>query len=179
MTGDTVRLLRAHFQLALLVDIGSFRSLSALPLPGSWWRKQLYVTEDEWSLAICEFRSGNACLGNRDNSLRDVTVPNHQGRVVDCPLCLAGRNTEIHLLVCCPVMVGTRRLLRVPNSQSLQSWVNLRLVRGVPPADVAKEFLNSSGDGRPLSLSEMALKGFALLDLHESFFMRVHSRLSA
>ena len=112
MTGDTARLLRAHLQSALLLDIGSFRSLSALPLPGSWWRKQLYVSEDEWSLAIREFRSGNARLGNRDDSLRDLAVPNHQGRVVDCPLCLAGPNTEIHLHVCCPVMVGTRRLLQ-------------------------------------------------------------------
>ena len=35
MTSDTAQLLRAHFQSALLLDIGSFRSLSALPLPGS------------------------------------------------------------------------------------------------------------------------------------------------
>ena len=151
MTVDTARLLRAHFQSALLLDIGSFRSLSALSLPGSWWRKLLYVIEDEWSLAIREFRSGNARLGNRDDSLRDLAVPNHQGRVVDWPLCLAGPNSEIHLLFCCPVMVGTRRSLRVPDSQSLQSWVDLRLVRGVPPADVAKEFLSGSGDGRSLS----------------------------
>ena len=60
MTEDTFRLLRAHFQSALLLDIGSFRSLSALPLPGSWWRKHLYGTEDEWSLAILEFISRNA-----------------------------------------------------------------------------------------------------------------------
>ena len=75
--------------------------------------------------------------------------------------------------------MGTRRSLRVPGSQSLQSWVDLRLVRGVPPADVAKDFLSSSGDGRPLGLSEMSVKGYALLDLRDSFFMRVHSRLSA
>ena len=179
MTGNSVRLLQAHFQSALLLDIGTFRSLSALPLPGSWWKKQLYVTEDEWSLAIREFRSGNARLGNRDDSLRDVAVPNHQGRVVNCPLCLAGPNSEIHLLVCCPVMVGTRRSLQVPGSQSLQNWVDLRLVRGVQPAAIAKEFLSSSGDGRPLGLGEMSLKGYALLDLRDSFFMRVHSRLSA
>ena len=59
-------------------------------------------------------------------------------------------------------MVGTRRSLQVPDSQSLQSWVDLRPVRGVQPADVAKEFLSSSGDGRSLSLSEMALLGYAL-----------------
>ena len=93
--------------------------------------------------------------------------------------CLAGPNTEIHLLVCCPVMVGTRRSLRVLDSQSLQSWVDLGLVCGVPPADVAREFLCGSGDGRTVSLSEMALKGYALLDLRDSFFMKVHSRLSA
>ena len=118
------------------------------------------------------------CLGNRDDSVRDLAVPNHQGCVVDCPLCLAGPNIEIQLLVCCPVMVGTRRSLRVPGSQSLQSWVDLRLVRGVPPANVAKVFLSGSGDGCSLSLSEMALKGYALLDLRDSFFMKVHSRLA-
>ena len=59
MTADTARLLRAPFQSPLLLDIGSFHSLSALPLPGSWLRKQLYVMEDEWSLAIHDFRSRN------------------------------------------------------------------------------------------------------------------------
>ena len=118
-------------------------------------------------------------LGNRDDSLIDLAGPNHHGHVVDCPLCLAGPNNEIHLLVCCPAMVGTRRFLRVPDSQSLQSWVNLHLVHGVPPADVAREFQSGSGDGRTLNLSEMALKGYALLDLRDSFFMKVHSRLSA
>ena len=34
MTGDTALLLRAHFQSALLLDIGSFRALSAIPLVG-------------------------------------------------------------------------------------------------------------------------------------------------
>ena len=136
MTSDTSRLLQAHFQSTLLLDIRSFRFLSALPLPGSWWKKQLYVPEDDWSQTIIKFRSGNACLGNRDDSLRDLAVPNHQRHVVDCPLCLAGPNTEIHLLVCCPVMVGTWRSLQVLDSQSLQSWVDLCLVCGVPPADV-------------------------------------------
>ena len=52
-----------------------------------------------------------------------------------------------------------------PASHSLLSWVDERLVRGVLPADVAREFLSGSADGRALSLSEMALKGYAFLSL--------------
>ena len=49
-----------------------------------------------------------------------------------------------------------------------------RLVPDRVSVYVAREFLCGSGDGRALSLSGMALKGYALLDLHDSFFMKVH-----
>ena len=60
MTDGTACLLLAHFQSTLVSNIGSFCSLTALPLPVSWWRKQLYVIENYWSLAIGEFLCGNA-----------------------------------------------------------------------------------------------------------------------
>ena len=50
---------------------------------------------------ISEFRCGNARLGNRDDSLSLVAVPNHQNRVVVCPLCLQGPDCESRLLASC------------------------------------------------------------------------------
>ena len=155
-------------------QIAGLKSLNALPLPKVWWRKQLYIRDETWSRILTEFRCGNARLGNRDNSLTEVAVHNGQGRVVNCPLCLLGPNNESHLLIGCPAMGQIRKSLLVSDKVSLDLWITTNRRHNLSNTDLTKMFLGEEGD---LKLGDFVSRGYLLLDLRESFLMKIYERL--
>ena len=50
---------------------------------------------------LVKFRSMNSGLGNRDGFRSADAMSQDDGRITICPLCLKGRNDEIHLLLSC------------------------------------------------------------------------------
>ena len=155
MNSGNARLIWAHFQSTLVSILSPFGPWLLFLSLGSGGRSSFMSEQPRWqSLWSCCPKPSGVC---------DWLPPLPGGSQHWGPP-----------LVCYPVMVGTRRSLWVRNCPSLQNWVHQRLGRGVLPADIVREFLSDSGDGHTLSLGEMALKGYALLDLPDSFFLRVH-----
>ena len=112
-------------------------SLASLPTPRSWWSNQPYVCEDSLSRTLSEFRCGNARLGDRDDSLSLEAVPNHQGRLVVCPLCLQGPYCESHLLYSFARLTGFHSSrfvwVRFPCSLRLMPSASLALLPRISP----------------------------------------------
>ena len=84
------------------------KSLALLPVPARFWRKSPHVEEGEWSIYLSKYRSMNAGLGNRDNISSNYGVTIGEGRIVNCPLCIVGDNTEVHVLVECTELQSAR-----------------------------------------------------------------------
>ena len=170
---QSIPLLQEKVKETIISQIKSLKSLDALPLPLKWWHKPLYLREDSWSTTLTEFRVGNAKLGNRDNSLAEVTVTNHQSRTQNCPLCLSGQNNEIHLLVDCKEMTTLRTKQKLLDGHSLQSWINKQRNSHTSSADIAKRFL---GGIIKLRICEYASRGTILMELRDYFMEKVQTR---
>ena len=171
----SVALLKEHTSQEIIHKVNSLKSLAALPIPKAWWRKQEYLKDESWSLALTEFRVGNAKLGNRDDHLKDLAVSNHQDRVITCPLCLKGSNNEIHLLVQCTAMVDVRKSLNVSEEVSLQSWIDTNRQQGEQPVNIVRKFL---GGQKNLALQDYVTRGYILIELRDQFFSKIHMRLN-
>ena len=175
ISSTSVALLKEHTIQEIIHKVNSLKSLAALPIPKAWWRKQEYLKDESWSLALTEFRVGNAKLGNRDDHLKDLAVSNHQDRIVTCPLCLKGPNNEIHLLVQCTAMVDVRKSLNVSEEISLQSWIDTNRQLGEQPVNIVRKFL---GGQKNLPLQDYVTRGYILIELRDQFFSKIHMRLN-
>ena len=173
----TLRSVQKQVITDLSLKIRSFKSLDALPIPNpkSWWKKQLYVKEEDWSRTLSEFRGGNARLGNRDDSLASLCVANDQGRVVSCPLCLRGPNNEVHLLVECSKMIPVRNQQLISGATSLQTWIDEARMAGQLSLEIAQQFL---GEQKSLVLGDFVTRGNILIEMRDSFRAKVLSRLN-
>ena len=63
----------------------------------------------------------NAGLGNRDSYRSPDAMSQDDGRITYCPLCLQGRNDEIHLIMHCSVLSQTRNTIMMRSGSSLGS----------------------------------------------------------
>ena len=67
-----------------------------------------------------KFRSIKFWLGNRVGFRSADAMSQDDGRITICPLCLKGRNNEIHLLLSCSSMERTRRTIQMSTGKTLE-----------------------------------------------------------
>lgn len=92
-----------------------------MPAPVSTtWKCQKYIEESRWSKTLAQFRSMNAGLGNSDTFYKNFAVYVGEGKILHCPLCLAGNNDEIHLLTSCKVMRKYRCTIKAEFNCSIE-----------------------------------------------------------
>ena len=91
-----------------------------MPAPVSTWKCQKYIEESKWSKTLAQFRSMNAGLGNSDTFYKNFAVYVGEGKILHCPLCLAGNNDEIHLLTSCKVMRKYRCTIKAEFNCSIE-----------------------------------------------------------
>ena len=124
------------------------KSLGALPLPvNGWFKKQDHINDSIASKILCEFRSGNAKLGNR--------MPIDGGiRIKLCPFCSTNEEyvlvNESHIVTQCRQLKGVRQNLNI--NKLLKEWC----VQKISPIHQLRLLLGSDGS-EPEILFERAL----------------------
>ena len=156
------------------------KSLALLPVPARFWRKSPHVEEGEWSIYLSKFRSMNTGLGNRDNICSNYGVPIGEGRIVNCPLCIVGDNTEVHVLVECTELQSARERIKVGSISLAQTLITIHASTSSPQSsdDTARAFL--SQDSRINRIGYIQ-RGNAPKELTDEFFnlwsIKEHERI--
>ena len=122
---DYKKCLNNYWVKKITSEMRSKSSLSCCSIPKKWWKKQKYVKNTETSKIISEFRSGNACIGDRDNEYAMHDLSNEDGRILTCPACGMGYNKTYHLIVRCEEMNQLRQQLKV-GEETLEEMFNKR-----------------------------------------------------
>ena len=123
---DTLKLLKhstllEYHKKEILQRVQQLPSLNILPIPRTWWTMQPHIEESKWSRTMVKFRCMNTGLGNRDSYRALDAMSQDDGRVTYCPLCLQGRNDEIHLILHCSILSQTRNSIKMQSGSSLSS----------------------------------------------------------
>ena len=140
-----------------------------LPLPLRPWKCQQYIEESRWSKTLSQFRSMNAGLGNRDTYYKNFAVYVGEGRILHCPLCLAGDNDKIHLLTSCRVMRKHRYAFKAESNQSIEEILS-RLKCTYKVEDNCHLLRLFLGQERHLCRFQLIARGASLTKLVCSFF---------
>ena len=166
---DFVNLVDTHFKSLLFNALRYKKSLALLPTPSKFWRKSVHVEEGEWSMYLSKYRSMNAGLGNRDTICRNYGVPIGEGRIVHCPLCITGDNTETHVLVDCTKLLDVRSRIMVGNLSLSQTLITIAANNSSIQSSngVARAFL---GQEVGLTRTKYIQRGKALKELTDEFF---------
>ena len=107
---------KSHFDLEAVKYMKSewikcSKSLCALPLPASgWFKKEEHINDSLASKVLCEFRCGNAKLGNR--------MPIEGGiRIKLCPFCTTDDDyvliNESHVVIQCKQLNSVRNAMDI------------------------------------------------------------------
>ena len=93
-----------------------------MELPSQGWKKSPYVNDSDSSKITAEFRAGIASLGNREASFLDSAnnYCDSNGRVVWCPACDYGENSESHVVIVCEKLKMLRDQLHFKNTSFSQ-----------------------------------------------------------
>ena len=140
------------------------KTMQWVRIPRVWWRKRIFVMDTEWSRTYVQFLTQNAGLGNRTDKLANFSLSQQNGRVIICPLCIAGENNETHLILECNEMKRHRSQYKITSSQNLQQWLDTR--GSTDKQQVLREFF---GD-RHQPISFYVNRGLCLLGLRRDFF---------
>ena len=133
----------------------------SLPTKTSLWKVQPYIILDDFYSIIAKFRTQNSGRGNRDRSRELLAPGSPDGTVKVCQLCLAGVNTEVHLLIECAAMNEFRENQAFGDGtleeylESFQGGPDLKYRRVM---DWAIRSKNRSGVKRMASLGRMLKK---------------------
>ena len=111
----------------------------------------------------------NTGFGNRDSYRVSDAMSQDDGRVIFCPLCLQGRNDEIHHILHCSVLSQTRNSIIMQSGSSLGSTLmDLRIKFScTSDQEVIRYFL---GQEPRLTRMTMIDSGLALDLLLTSFY---------
>ena len=82
----TLKQIQQPYEINIQEKIQSYTTLSLMPLPEVYWKKQVHVEEGSWSKILTKFRSMNMGLGNRDSYHKTYALSVENGRVVTCPI---------------------------------------------------------------------------------------------
>ena len=118
---------------------------------------------------LVKFRSMNSGLGNRYGFRSADAMSQDDGRITICPLCLKGRNDEIHLLLSCSSMERMRRTIQMSTGKTLEYTLSEIHTRYSCNSDqeVARFFL---GQEQNLNRATMVDRGLSLDLLVAGFY---------
>jgi hypothetical protein len=113
--------------------MNAMKSLMGIKNPVKWWRMASYVNETEQSQVIASFRAGNAELGNRDDQMSDLGIPDAGGRILLCPLCVEAdpnnlietskkKLNEFHIIMMCQKLTSKRTEIKI-SGKTLLDWL--------------------------------------------------------
>ena len=158
----------AYFKEKMISSLRTMPSLKLMPIPTAFWKINNLLSEAQWSRTLVRFRTMNAGLGNRGNTYRDYAAYIENGRVVTCPICLQGKNDEIHLLLHCTSMQDKRSEIKIGSLTLQQTLEKIKIKnRTEEPQEICRLFL---GQEKQIKLSEYCLRGLALMTLIDEFF---------
>ena len=115
----TVKAVNEHHEAMISAQVQLLPSLRLLPIPKKWWRPAPNLFVARWRTVLTRFRAMNVGLGHGDAYRADDAVTDSGGRVKICPLCLAGDNNKVHLLIQCKCLSICRAKILVHGGVSL------------------------------------------------------------
>ena len=101
ITVESINAVDTKVKSRILQKAGDLKSMELVEIPKTWWKRQIYVQNTEWSRMLVRFMAMNAGFGNRESGFQDYAVTLSTGRVVLCPICTEENNNEVHSLVVC------------------------------------------------------------------------------
>ena len=169
VSDSTLTALEDHHKAVTYRAINDLRSLKLLPIPLIFWKKSAHVEEGLWSKSLSRFRLMNAGLGNRDTLYSSDAVAVSTGEIKQCPLCVVGKNDEIHLVTQCPQLQLARTRIKLGKGETLASCLNSIRNRYKPESrqELLRLFLGQELD---LTRTQLIHRGFALERLVDTFF---------
>ena len=169
ITEISLKQIQQQYEINIQEKIQSYKTLSLMPLPEVYWKKQVHVEEGPWSKILTKFCSMNMGLGIRDSYHKSYALSVENGRVVTCPICLDGPNDEIHLVMKCKVLKPARESITLENGRSLAQTLNdiRNQYHTESPAETLRYFL---GEEPNLSRYNFIGRGVALDILVDTFF---------
>ena len=168
--GDiTIKQIHLSHQLEIQDSIQKLVSLQLNMVPTRWWKPTKFLSDSRCSNVMTRFKCMNAGLGNRDAYRAADAVAESSGRVITCPLCLEGKNNEIHIALRCKKLSYERSVIQV-GSKPLSIVLDQLMQRPdvIDEIDALRIFL---GD-RKMDLSTYLERGMALDILVDTFFKK-------
>ena len=124
-----------------------------MSMPKHFWRLQPHVCDSMWARVLVRFRAMNAGLGNRDHYYRSASISVQGGWVVSCPLCLVGKNGEVHLLLEYKSLEQERINIKINETQTLQSHLmELKQHYGNPSNTLTAKLFSDEDNRSTLSI---------------------------
>ena len=109
----TIKQVHLIHQLEVQDSVQKLVSLRLTTVPTRWWKPTNFLTNSRCSNVMTRFKCMNVGLGNRDAYRAAEAVAETSGRVLLCPLCLNGKNNEIHIALYCKSLAYERSIIQV------------------------------------------------------------------
>ena len=112
----TMKQVHLIYQLEVQDSAQNPVSLRLTMVPTRWWKLTNFLANSRCSNVMTRFKCMNVGLGNRDAYRAAEAVAETSGRVLLCPLCLNGKNNEIHIALYCKSLAYERSIIQVGSS---------------------------------------------------------------
>ena len=165
----TMKQIHLIHQLEVQDSVQKLVSLRLTMVPTRWWKPTNFLTNSRCSNVMTRFKCMNVGLGNRDAYRSAEAIAETSGRVLICPLCLNGKNNEIHIALYCKSLAYERSIIQVGSSPLSSTLDQILQEQGVlDEVDALRKFL---GD-RKMTKTMYLERGLALDILVDTFFKK-------
>ena len=165
----TMKQIHLIHQLEVQDSVQKLVSLRLTMVPTRWWKPTNFLTNSRCSNVMTRFKCMNVGLGNRDAYRSAEAIAETSGRVLLCPLCLNGKNNEIHIALYCKSLAYERSIIQVGSSPLSSTLDQILQEQGVlDEVDALRKFL---GD-RKMTKTMYLERGLALDILVDTFFKK-------
>ena len=165
----TIKQVHLIHQLEVQDSVQKLVSLRLTMISTRWWKPMIFLTNSRCSNVLTRFKCMNVGLGNRDAYRAAEAVAETSGRVLLCPLCLNGKNNEIHIALYCKSLAYERSIIQVGPSPLSSTLDQILQEQGVlDEVNALRKFL---GD-RKMTKTMYLERGLALDILVDTFFKK-------
>ena len=165
----TMKQIHLIHQLEVQDSVQKLVSLRLTMVPTRWWKPTNFLTNSRCSNVMTRFKCMNVGLGNRDAYRSAEAIAETSGRVLICPLCLNGKNNEIHIALYCKSLAYEQSIIQVGSSPLSSTLDQILQEQGVlDEVDALRKFL---GD-RKMTKTMYLERGLALDILVDTFFKK-------
>ena len=165
----TMKQVHLIYQLEVQDYAQKLVSLRLTMVPTRCWKLTNFLANSRCSNVMTRFKCMNVGLGNRDAYRAAEAVAETSGRVLLCPLCLNGKNNEIHIALYCKSLAYERSIIQVGSSPLSSILDQILQEQGVlDEVNALRKFL---GD-RKMTKTMYLERGLALGILVDTFFKK-------